>query len=75
MALESLTLEELKEKRPDLVAAISKEIESQKENELDDLSGPWNPNPRHADSSEMLPDGVWFTQLEMSTKAGDAESR
>ena len=52
MALENLTLEELKKKRPDLVAALEKEIESKKKKELDDLSGPFNPNLTHADLSK-----------------------
>jgi hypothetical protein len=44
MALENLTLEELKKQRPDLVAALEKEIKSKGKKELDDLSGAWNPN-------------------------------
>ena len=52
MALESLTLEQLKKERPDLVTALRKEVESKKEKELDDLSGPFNPNLRHVDLSK-----------------------
>ena len=50
MALENLTLEELKKQRPDLVAALKQEITGKKE--LNDLSGPWNPNLTFDDMSK-----------------------
>jgi len=62
MALEKLTLEELKKQRPDLVAALEKEIKSKGKKELDDLSGPFNPNLTFDDmSKEFLLKlmGIW----------------
>jgi hypothetical protein len=52
MSLENLTLEELKKQRPDLVAAVEKEIKSKGKKELDDLSGPFNPNLTFDDMSK-----------------------
>lgn len=62
MALEKLTLEELKRERPDLVAELEKEIKAKDKKELEDLSGPWNPNLTFDDlSKEFLLKimGVW----------------
>ncbi|MBM4461713.1 MAG: hypothetical protein FJ012_00060 [Chloroflexi bacterium] len=62
MSLEKLTLDELKKQRPDLVAALEKEIRSKGKKELDDLSGPFNPNLTFEDmSKEFLLKlmGIW----------------
>jgi len=50
--LEKLTLAELKAQRPDLVAALEKEIKAKGKKELDDLSGPFNPNLTFNDMSK-----------------------
>ncbi len=52
MPLENLTLEQLKKERPDLVAALEEEIKSTGKKELEDLSGPWNPNLTFDDLSK-----------------------
>ena len=62
MSLDNATLEELKKRRPDLVAQLEKEIKSKGKKELDDLSGPWNQDLTFDDlSKEFLLNimGVW----------------
>lgn len=79
MALDNLTLEDLKKQRPDLVAALEKEIKANgaAKKELDDLSGPWNPNLTFNDMSKdflmklmniwqhawITLSGMWYDQV------------
>ncbi len=77
MSLENLTLDELKKQRPDLVAALEKEIKSKGKQELDDLSGPFNPNLTFDDMSKefllklmtvwqyawITLSGMWYDQV------------